>query len=94
MLDKVIVDKNARIGDGVRLMNERGIENADGDGYYIRGGIIIVPQGRRREAGDGGLAVSAASVTMKTEEHEAFGWQDSDPPSSSCLHFTFTASCT
>jgi glucose-1-phosphate adenylyltransferase len=45
VLDRVIVDKNARIGDGVRLTNERGIENADGDGYYIRGGIIIVPKG-------------------------------------------------
>ncbi len=45
VLDKVIVDKNARIGDGVRLTNERNIENADGDGYYIRGGIIIVPKG-------------------------------------------------
>jgi len=45
VLDRVIVDKNARIGEGVRLVNERGIENADGDGYYIRGGIIIVPKG-------------------------------------------------
>lgn len=45
VLDKVIVDKNARIGHGARLVNERGIENADGDGYYIRGGIIIVPKG-------------------------------------------------
>jgi glucose-1-phosphate adenylyltransferase len=45
VLDKVIVDKNARIGDGVRLTNERGLESADGDGYYIRGGIIIVPKG-------------------------------------------------
>jgi len=45
VLDKVIVDKNARIGDGVKLTNERNIENADGDGYYIRGGIIIVPKG-------------------------------------------------
>jgi glucose-1-phosphate adenylyltransferase len=41
----VIVDKNARIGDGVRLTNERGIETADGDGYHIRSGIIIVPKG-------------------------------------------------
>ena len=44
VLDRVIVDKNARIGDGARLVNERGIENADGDGYYIRSGIIVVPK--------------------------------------------------
>ncbi|HEX5069554.1 MAG TPA: glucose-1-phosphate adenylyltransferase [Vicinamibacterales bacterium] len=45
VLDRVIVDKNARIGQGARLVNERDIQNADGDGYYIRGGIIIVPKG-------------------------------------------------
>jgi glucose-1-phosphate adenylyltransferase len=44
VLDRVIVDKNARIGDGARLVNDRGIQDADGDGYYIRNGIIIVPK--------------------------------------------------
>jgi glucose-1-phosphate adenylyltransferase len=45
VLDGVIVDKNARIGEGARLVNERGLQNADGDGYYIRSGIIVVPKG-------------------------------------------------
>jgi glucose-1-phosphate adenylyltransferase len=45
VLDRVIVDKNARIGDGARLVNEHGVEQADGDDYYIRGGIIVVPKG-------------------------------------------------
>jgi glucose-1-phosphate adenylyltransferase len=45
ILDRVIIDKNARIGDGVRLVNERGVDSADGDGFYIRGGIIVVPKG-------------------------------------------------
>jgi glucose-1-phosphate adenylyltransferase len=40
----VIVDKNARIGEGVRLTNEAGIQEANGEGYYIRSGIIIVPK--------------------------------------------------
>jgi glucose-1-phosphate adenylyltransferase len=44
VLDRVIVDKNARIGAGVRLTNEAGVQNADGDGFYIRNGIIIVPK--------------------------------------------------
>jgi glucose-1-phosphate adenylyltransferase len=44
VLDRVIVDKNARIGDGTRLVNESGVDRADGDGYYIRNGIIIVPK--------------------------------------------------
>ena len=30
VLDRVIVDKNARIGDGVRLVNEAGVHHADG----------------------------------------------------------------
>jgi glucose-1-phosphate adenylyltransferase len=45
VLDRVIVDKNARIGDGVRLTNERGLSDADGDGYCIRDGIIVVHKG-------------------------------------------------
>jgi glucose-1-phosphate adenylyltransferase len=51
VLDRVIVDKNARIGDGVRLVNEAGVQEADGDGYYIRNGIIIVPKGARIQPG-------------------------------------------
>ncbi|HVZ21599.1 MAG TPA: sugar phosphate nucleotidyltransferase, partial [Vicinamibacterales bacterium] len=45
VLDRVIVDKNARIGDGVRLTNSAGVANADGDGWVIRDGIIVVPKG-------------------------------------------------
>jgi glucose-1-phosphate adenylyltransferase len=43
-LDRVIVDKNARIGDGARLVNVGQVHHADGDGYFIRGGVIIVPK--------------------------------------------------
>jgi glucose-1-phosphate adenylyltransferase len=45
VLDRVVIDKNARIGDGARLTNERGVDHADGNGYYIRGGIIVVAKG-------------------------------------------------
>ena len=46
IIRKAIIDKNARIGSGVRLLNEAGQQNADaGDNsYYIREGIIIVPK--------------------------------------------------
>ena len=44
VLDRVIVDKNARIGDGARLVNEQGVQEADGDGYFIRNGMIVVPK--------------------------------------------------
>jgi glucose-1-phosphate adenylyltransferase len=51
VLDRVIIDKNARIGNGVRLVNEKHVKERDGDGYYIRGGIIVVPKGGVIEAG-------------------------------------------
>ena len=51
MLDRVIVDKNARIGDGVRLVNQAGIGEYDGGGIHIRSGIIVVPKGAEIPAG-------------------------------------------
>lgn len=46
LIRRAIVDKNARIGSNVRLINERGIDHEDGpDGmYYIRDGLVIVPK--------------------------------------------------
>jgi glucose-1-phosphate adenylyltransferase len=46
VIRRAIIDKNARIGAGVRLLNEAGVENADApDGsYFIRDRIIIVPK--------------------------------------------------
>ena len=29
----------------LRLVNEAGVQDADGPGYFIRNGIIIVPKG-------------------------------------------------
>jgi glucose-1-phosphate adenylyltransferase len=46
IIRRAIVDKNARIGSGVRMVNEAGVMEADGanGAYYIRDGIIIVPK--------------------------------------------------
>jgi glucose-1-phosphate adenylyltransferase len=44
VLDGVIVDKNARIGAGSHLANPKGIDHADGAGYVIRDGIVVVPK--------------------------------------------------
>lgn len=51
VLERVIMDKNATIGDGARLVNEAGVSHADGEGYFIRSGLIIVPKGGRIAAG-------------------------------------------
>jgi glucose-1-phosphate adenylyltransferase len=45
LIERAIIDKNARIGDGARLINTRNLDELDGDGFYIRNGIIIVPKG-------------------------------------------------
>jgi glucose-1-phosphate adenylyltransferase len=44
VIRKAIVDKNARIGRGVKILNEAGLQHHDGDGYYIREGIVVVPK--------------------------------------------------
>jgi glucose-1-phosphate adenylyltransferase len=60
VLDRVIVDKNARIADGVRLVAGPDAADADGDGWYIRDGIIVVPKGAIVRTG-----VEAAAGTAK-----------------------------
>jgi glucose-1-phosphate adenylyltransferase len=44
VVEGAIIDKNARIGRGVRILNEAKVPEADGDGYFIREGIVIVPK--------------------------------------------------
>src|SRR5277367_4684518 len=44
-IEQAIIDKNARIGDNVRLTPEGKPENYDGDNFYIRDGIVVVPKG-------------------------------------------------
>jgi glucose-1-phosphate adenylyltransferase len=39
-----IIDKNARIGDGAKLVNAAGAVEAETDDYVIRDGIIVVPK--------------------------------------------------
>ena len=43
-ITNAIVDKNARIGEGVVLSPEGKPDHYDGDNYFIRDGIIIVPK--------------------------------------------------
>jgi glucose-1-phosphate adenylyltransferase len=44
IIEGAIIDKNARIGRGVRIVNQAGVKEKDGDGYYIREGIVVVPK--------------------------------------------------
>lgn len=47
VIQHAILDKDCRVGRGVRLLNEAGTQEADGPNgmYYIRDGIIVVPRG-------------------------------------------------
>lgn len=44
LIQNAIIDKNARIGDNSVLANQSNLDNHDGDNYYIRDGIVIVPK--------------------------------------------------
>ena len=47
IIEKAILDKECRLGRGVRLVNVEGKQDADGPGgmFHIRDGIICVPRG-------------------------------------------------
>ncbi len=47
ILDKVILDENAWIGNDVQLTNKNHLEHFDGHGIFIRDGIIIVTSGTK-----------------------------------------------
>ena len=46
-----ILDLDCRVGDGCRLVNEAGVQEADGPNWAIRGGVIVVPRGAVLEPG-------------------------------------------
>lgn len=43
-IDHAIIDKNARVGNRVVISPEGKSEDAEGPGYYIRDGIVIIPK--------------------------------------------------
>lgn len=45
VIEKAIIDEEARIGNSVQLINKDNLETYDGEGIYIRDGIIIVTSG-------------------------------------------------
>ncbi|MBP6701942.1 MAG: glucose-1-phosphate adenylyltransferase [Vicinamibacteria bacterium] len=44
VIENAIIDKNARVGANVRLVNEAKVDHADGPCWYIRDSIVIVPK--------------------------------------------------
>lgn len=44
-LDRVIIDKNARIGDGVEITSKEGCEDSEGEYCWVRDGVTVIPKG-------------------------------------------------
>ena len=44
VIHRAIVDKNARIGQGVIIGNDARVRESDGDGHFIREGIVVIPK--------------------------------------------------
>jgi len=44
VINRAIIDKNARIGEKVIIGNDQGVNEGEGDGYYIRDGIVVIPK--------------------------------------------------
>ena len=42
LIEGAIIDKNARIGRNVRILNKGGVDEAEGPGWAIREGIVVV----------------------------------------------------
>jgi glucose-1-phosphate adenylyltransferase len=45
IIEKAIIDEESLIGNNVQLINKNHLQNYDGDGIFIRDGIIIVTSG-------------------------------------------------
>ena len=45
VIDHAIIDKNARIGDGAVITPDGKPDHFDGENYYIRDGIVVIPKG-------------------------------------------------
>ena len=51
VIDRAIIDKNARIADGVVITPEGKPADLDAENYFIRDGIVIVPKNATIPAG-------------------------------------------
>lgn len=43
VIENAIIDKNVRIGQRCRIVNERGLKDAEGPDWVIRDGIVVIP---------------------------------------------------
>jgi len=44
VIKNAIIDKNARIGENVQIINQHNVSDAEEDSYYIKDGIVVIPK--------------------------------------------------
>jgi glucose-1-phosphate adenylyltransferase len=44
VIDRAIIDKNARIGESVVITPDGKAPNVDSSNYYIRDGVVVIPK--------------------------------------------------
>lgn len=44
VVENAIIDKNVQVGADCRITNEQGVSEADGDDWFIRDGIVVLPK--------------------------------------------------
>jgi glucose-1-phosphate adenylyltransferase len=45
VIERAILDKDCRVGRNVRIINQRRVHEYDGPDYFVRDGIVVVPNG-------------------------------------------------
>jgi glucose-1-phosphate adenylyltransferase len=50
-IENAILDKNFRLGPGVKILNAKKVRHFDGPNYFIRDGIVVVPKNATLPAG-------------------------------------------
>jgi glucose-1-phosphate adenylyltransferase len=45
VIERAIIDKDCRIGRGTRIVNAKGVQEAETETYVIRNGIVVIPNG-------------------------------------------------
>jgi glucose-1-phosphate adenylyltransferase len=44
VIERAILDKDVRVGRGVRIVNRRRVQEEEGDNYVIRDGVVVLPK--------------------------------------------------
>ena len=73
-IEDAVIDMNASIRDGVVLSNQEGVLEGEGDNYYIKDGIIVIPSNAVLTEG------TVIGISRKIERQNGVVMQEFKPP--------------